>query len=297
MHAHGHSHGDGRAADRRALAVALALIVAFVVVEIVGGLVADSLALLADAGHMLSDALALGLALGASWLATRPATPGRSFGYRRAEILAALVNGAVLVAISVWILVEAGRRLGDEPSVDGSVVIAIGLAGLVVNLAAWRVLHARASESLNVRAAMLHVVADLLGSAGVVVAGTVIVLTGWEPIDAIASIVIAILIFWSAIGVLRESTSVLLEAAPAGLDVEAVGGAMAAYPGVVDVHDLHVWTITSGFPSLSAHVVVEASADCHAVRSELEHVLVERFGLTHTTLQVEHEQGLIQLGR
>lgn len=296
MRGGGHAHGRlGR--DRRALGAALVLILLFAAAEVVGGLVADSLALLADAAHMLSDAGSLGLALGAAWLAGRPATPERSFGYRRAEILAALVNGALLVALAAWIVVEALRRLGDPPDVEGGIVLVVGALGLVVNVAAARVLHGAGGESLNVRAALRHVLADLLGSLGVVVSAVVVLATGWVTADPLVSLVIAGLVLWSAWGVLSESTGILLEAAPAGLDVQAVAHALSAQPGVVGVHDLHVWTITSGFPSLSAHVVVTAAADCHAIRAELERVLHEQFGLEHTTLQVEHEQGLIGITR
>ena len=272
------------------------LVLAFAAVEVAGGLVSGSLALLADAVHMASDAGSLGLALGAAWLARRPPTPGRSFGYARAEILAALTNGAVLVALAIWIFVEAGRRLAHPPEIEGGWVLAVGLAGLVVNLAAARVLW-RPGGSLNIRAALLHVLADLLGSIGVVLAALLVLAFGWERADPIVSIAIGILVLASARGVLRESTAILLESAPEGLDVAGVGHALAAHPGVVGVHDLHVWTITSGFPSLSAHVVVARDADCHAVRRELEQVLHERFGLDHTTLQVEHEQGLLVLQR
>ncbi|HEY7731354.1 MAG TPA: cation diffusion facilitator family transporter [Gaiellaceae bacterium] len=294
-HAH-HAHARG-ADDRRALGAALALVLGFAAVEVVGGLFADSLALLADAAHMLSDAFSLALALGASWLAARPASPQRSFGFRRAEILAALVNGLLLVALALWIFVEAARRLGSPPTVDGGTMLAIGAIGLAVNVLAARLLWRASGESLNVRAALRHVFADLLGSVGVVLAAILVLAAGWERADPVVSIVIGALVLASAWGVLRDSAGILLEAAPAGLDVGELGRTMAAHPGVVGVHDLHVWTITSGFPSLSAHVVVEAGADCHDVRAALEQVLHDRFGLDHTTLQVEHAQGLVQIGR
>ena len=270
---------------------------AFAGVEVVGGLVADSLALLADAVHMLSDAGSLGLALGAAWLASRPPTATRSYGFARAEILAALVNGAVLVALAIWIFVEAGRRLVDPPDVRGGWVLVVGAIGLFVNLVAARVLWRPGGGSLNIRAALLHVLADLLGSFGVVIAGLAVLAAGWERADSVVSILIGVLVLFSAWSVLREATGILLEAAPAGLDVEEVRGAINSHAGVVGVHDLHVWTITSGFPSLSAHVVVQRDADCHAVRRELEQVLRERFELDHTTLQVDHEQGLLALRR
>lgn len=290
-----HAHDHGRA-DRRALALALALVLGFAAVEVVAGLLSGSLALLADAGHMLSDGLALGLALGAALLARRPATPQRSFGWLRAEILAALVNGVVLVLLALWIVVAAVRRLGDPPEVEGAWVLATGAVGLVVNVAAARVLHG-AGDGLNVRAALLHVLADLASSAGVVVAGAIVLLTGWREADPVAGLLIGLLVLLSTRRVLAESVAILLEAAPRGLDVDAVEAAMRREEGVVDVHDLHVWTITSGFPALSAHVLVEPRGDCHAIRLRLERVLRERFALTHTTLQVEHAQGLVQVSR
>jgi cobalt-zinc-cadmium efflux system protein len=297
--AHGHAHGTHArtAADRRALAAALALVLAFAAVEAAGGVVAGSLALLADAAHMLADGFSLALALAASWLAGRPSTPARSFGYRRAEILAALANGVLLVVLALWIFVEAARRLGEPLDVDGGTMLAIGAVGLAVNVLAARLLWPASAESLNVRAALRHVLADLLGSVGVVVAAVLVLALGWERADPVVSIAIALLVLASAWGVLRDSAGILLEAAPAGLDVEELGRAMASHPGVVEVHDLHVWTITSGFPSLSAHVTVNAAADCHEIRAELERVLHDRFGLDHTTLQVEHAQGLVQLER
>jgi cobalt-zinc-cadmium efflux system protein len=296
---HGHAHGLGAraAADRRALGAALALVLGFAGVEAVGGLLADSLALLADAAHMLSDAFSLALALGASWLAGRPATPERTFGYRRAEILAALVNGALLVALAVWIVVEAVRRLGTPPDVAGGAMLAVGAVGLAVNVAAARILWRAGGESLNVRAALRHVLADLLGSVGVLAAAVLVLVAGWDRADPIVSLAIALLVLASAWSVLRDATGILLESAPAGLDVAQLGNAMTTHPGVVGVHDLHVWTITSGFPSLSAHVVVEPGADCHEIRAELESLLRERFELEHTTLQVEHAQGLVQIRR
>ena len=281
-------------APGRALAVALGLVLAFAGVEVVAGVLAGSLALLADAAHMLSDSLALGLALFAAWLAHRPATPERSFGWRRAEVLAALANALVLVALGAWIVWEAVGRLSDPPGVTGGWVLAAGVAGLLVNLAAARVLHG-AGSGLNVRAAMLHVLADLASSAGVVVAGLVVLATGWAYADPLAAILIGLLVVLSTAGVLRETVGVLLEGAPAGMDAREVGAAIASTDGVVGVHDLHLWTITSGFPALSAHVLVAAGADCHAIRRELEALLRDRFELTHTTLQVEHAPGLIDV--
>ncbi len=291
MHAHHHDHGERLVADRRRLGIAFVLILAFMGVEIVGGLVANSLSLLADAGHMVTDAASLGLALGATYLAATPATPQRSFGLRRAEILAALANGVLLVAISIWIIIAAIGRLQDPPDTLGGWMVVVGVIGIGVNLAAAAVTWGGRHGSLNVRAAFLHVIADLLGSIGVVVAGLIVLTTGWRYADPIAAIAIAVLILASSWTILRDSVEVLLETTPRDIDAEAVGRAMVGHSGVREVHDLHIWTITSGFPALSAHVLVDPGADCHAVREELEHVLVERFSLTHTTLQVEHAGG------
>lgn len=268
----------------------------FAGVEALAGAASGSLALLADAAHMLSDSLALGLALFAAWLALRPATPERSFGWRRAEVLAALTNALVLVALGCWIIWAAVGRLSDPPDVTSGLVLAAGAAGLLVNLVAARVLHG-AGSGLNVRAALLHVLADLASSAGVVVAGLIMLTTGWPYADPIAGLLIGVLVVVSTFGVLRETVGVLLEGAPAGMDAREVGAAIASTPGVVGVHDLHLWTITSGFPALSAHVLVAAGADCHAIRRDLDVLLRERFQLTHTTLQVEHAPGLIKLAR
>jgi cobalt-zinc-cadmium efflux system protein len=296
---HGHAHLHERAASTRALAIALALTAAYTVVEVVGGLYTGSLALLADAVHMLSDNLALALALVAAWLATRPATPGRSFGFKRAEVLAALANGVLLVALSIWIFVAAAQRLADPPNVLGGWMLVIAVVGIVVNVAAGAVLFRSRTESLNVDAAFRHVFADLLGSFGVLVAAIVILATGWLQADPIASILIGLLVLGSAWTILRDSTEILLEATPRGIDAIGLGRRLASAPGVVEVHDLHVWTITSGFPALSAHVLVRPGEDCHGRRRELERLLHEEFGIEHTTLQVDHaaEGGLVELAR
>ncbi|MCU0306696.1 MAG: cation diffusion facilitator family transporter [Thermoleophilia bacterium] len=290
-HDHRHDAGGAGSGVRRPLAIALALVSGFAVVELVGGLAGGSLALLADAGHMLGDALALALALGAVTIARRPSTPRHSFGLRRAEILAALVNGVTLVALAIWILVEAAGRLADPPPVAGATTLVIAIAGLGVNLAAGRILMRGERTSLNLRAALLHVGADALGSVGVIVAAVLIMTTGWLYADPLVGILIGVLILLSSWRVLKESVDVLLEAAPEGLDADAVGRRMAAHPGVVEVHDLHVWTITSGFPALAAHVTVARDADCHAVRRGLGAMLAGELGIGHTTLQVEHVGG------
>ena len=286
--AHGHPHPHDHAATRRSLALALALTATFTVVEVVGGLLTGSLALLADAGHMLADDFSLGIALFAGWLARRPATATRTFGFQRAEILAALFNGAALVAISIWIFVEAGRRFADPPEVEGGWLLVIAARGLAVNLAAAAILSRGAPDNLNVAAALRHVFADVLGSIGVITSATVILLTGWDLVDPLISILIGLLVLGSSWTVLRDSIRILLEATPAGIDAQEVGRAMVGVDGVQEVHDLHVWTVTSGFPALAAHVLVGRDDDCHARRRELEEVLRRRFGIEHTTLQVDH---------
>jgi cobalt-zinc-cadmium efflux system protein len=294
---HGHVHD--RVESRRALAIALGLTATYTVVEVVGGLYTGSLALLADAVHMLSDNLALALALSAAWLATRPATPGRSFGFKRAEVLAALANGVLLVALSIWIFVAAVQRLSDPPEVLGGWLLAIAVVGIAVNLASGTVLYRSRSGSLNVDAAFRHVLADLLGSFGVLAAAVVILATGWMQADPIVSILIGFLVLASAWTILRDSTEILLESTPRGIDAVELGGRLASAPGVVEVHDLHVWTITSGFLALSAHVLVRPGEDCHGRRRELERLLHDEFGIEHTTLQVDHasEGGLVELAR
>ncbi|HSC51141.1 MAG TPA: cation diffusion facilitator family transporter [Gaiellaceae bacterium] len=282
------SHSHAHTSARRPLAIALALIVGLMAGEIVFGVVAGSLALLADAGHMLTDAIALVLALVAATYANRPARGRWTFGFRRLEILAAHVNGLLLVAVGVVIVYTAIRRLLDPPEVRGGIVLVVALVGVAVNLVAAAVLHAPSRDSLNVRGAFLHVATDLAAFVGTAVAGAIVLATGWNRADPLASLVVAGLIFWSSISLLRESSRILLEVAPE--EPREVADAMLAVPGVTDVHDLHVWTVGSGFPSLSAHVLVEPGADCHALRQELATLLRERFELEHSTLQVEHAQ-------
>ena len=296
---HDHDHGTG-STTARALVIALGLTATYTVVEVIGGFLTDSLALLADAVHMLSDNVALALALFALWLARRPSTPERTYGYKRAEVLAALANGVALVALAIWIFYEAIQRLSDPPDVLGGWMLVIAFAGIGVNVASGVVLHGARGSNLNVEAAFRHVLADLAGSVGVAVAAITIVLTGWLEADPLISILIGVLVLASSWSILRDSTSILLEAAPRGLDMRSVGEALAAHPGVVEVHDLHVWTITSGFAALSAHVLVGRGEDCHGTRRELERELATRFGIEHTTLQVDHvgeQGGLVELGR
>src|SRR5688500_13119229 len=248
---------------------------------------------------MLGDAGSLGLALFAAWLGSRPASPERTFGYRRAEILAALANGVALVAIAIWIIVEALQRLRDPVEPSGGWVFVVGLVGLALNLGAASLLHRRGSERLNVRGALRPVLADALGSPGVIAAGAIVLFTGWSYAGPLVALAIAVLVLGSSWTLLRDSVAILLEGTPRELDAEEIGRAMIGVPGVREVHDLHVWTITSGFPSLSAHVLVAQGLDCHAKRRELERVLADRFGLSHTTLQVDHADagyGRVDLG-
>jgi cobalt-zinc-cadmium efflux system protein len=295
---HRHPH-DHRSASRRALTIVLLLTLAFTVVEVVGGVLTDSLALLADAGHMVSDVVALALALIALTLAQRPSSPRRSFGFQRAEILAAFVNGLALVLVSAWIVWEAIQRFDDPPEILGGWMLVVALVGLAVNAFAATILLRSGRESLNIDAAFRHVLADLLGSAGVLVAALVIVLTGWERVDPIVSILIAVLIVASAWTILRDSTAILMEETPSGIDADEVARAIVEVDGVASVHDLHVWRITSGFDALSAHVLVGQGEDCHARRRDVERMIAERFGITHTTLQVDHDaaDALIELRR
>jgi len=268
----------------------MGLVVAYMAAEVVGGLASNSLALLADAGHMLADAGALGLSLFAIWAAQRPATPQRTFGYHRMEILAALANGAVLIAISIFIVVEAYRRWLAPPAVQGGLMLAVACGGLVVNLAGLWILHGGRGESLNVRGAWLHVLTDALGSVQAIVAGALISGFGWNWADPLASVMIGILVVFSSWSLLKEAVAVLMEGVPAAIALADVVGAISGVPGVVAVHDLHVWTITSGFVALSAHVVV-APACKEDVLWRVRAVLHERFGIDHSTIQVERAPG------
>jgi cobalt-zinc-cadmium efflux system protein len=281
-------HAHDRSADRRRLAIALALIVALMGVEVAGGILAHSVALLADAGHMLTDAAALAAALAAAALAARPARGPWTFGLGRAEILAAQGNGLVLLLVTLGIVYSSVRRLVSPPHVHGGIVVGVALVGVAVNLAATLVLSGADRTSLNVRGAFLHVATDLAAFVGTAIAGALVLVTGCSRFDPIAGLLVAALMLHSSWSLLRDSGRIFLEAAPTGIDPDAVAATLAADPDVVEVHDLHVWTVTSGFPALAAHVLVSPDADCHAARRRLEQLLAERFGLRHTTLQVDH---------
>jgi len=289
-HAHHHHHRDAgaRRSGRRRLALTLVLVTLYMGAEVVGGLLTHSLALLADAGHMLSDAAALALSLFALWVVDRRRPgPLSTYGYYRAEILAALVNGAALVAIAILIAVEAVARLRAPAAVDAPGMTAVAAGGLVVNLVALALLHGSRGESLNLRGAWLHVASDALGSVQAIAAGVLIWAFGWQWADPLASLLIAVLVVWSAWGLLKEALAVLMEAAPGHIDVDAVRDAMLGVGCVAGVHDLHVWSIASGFECLSAHVVAGDGKERDALLDELRRTLHDRFGIDHITIQLE----------
>lgn len=297
-HGAGHSHGVDPGADKRWLTMALALILGFMAVEVVVGVIAGSLALISDAAHMLTDAASIILALIAIRLAARPARGTYTYGLKRAEILSAQANGLSLLLLGAWLAYEAIRRLLHPPEVAGGLVLATALAGVAVNIAAtWSLSRANRS-SLNVRGAFQHILNDLYAFIATAIAGLVMLLTGFTRADAIASLIVVALMAKAGVELLRDSGRILLEAAPAGLDPDTIGDRLLAEDGVVEVHDLHIWVITSNHPALSAHVLMRPDADCHAARVRMEDVLSEKYGLTHTTLQVDHvNEDLLQVGR
>jgi cobalt-zinc-cadmium efflux system protein len=290
-HDHGHAHGVSADADSRKLAIALALILGFMCFEVAAGIVAESLALLSDAAHMLTDAGALALSLVAIRLARRPAAGALTYGLKRSEILAAAINGSTLLVLGVLIVVEGVRRIVNPPDVEGGIVLVVALVGIAVNLAATGVLASANRQSLNIEGAFQHILTDLAAFVGTAIAGAVVLATGFTEADGIAALFVAALMLRAAYMLLRESGRVFLEAAPRGLDPELIGQRMAGTPGVCEVHDLHVWEVTSGFPAMSAHILVGRNTDCHDVRRTLEVVLHDEFEIEHTTLQVEHEGG------
>ncbi|HST24573.1 MAG TPA: cation diffusion facilitator family transporter [Gaiellaceae bacterium] len=297
MHSHHHHELDSSRAQRGALGTALALILGLTAAELAAGIYGHSLALLADAGHLVSDAAALGFALLAASMAIRPAQGRWTFGFRRLEILAAQANGLTLALVGIWIVYSAVRRLVSPPVVHGGIVLVVALVGIAVNLAATTVLSRASRESLNVRGAFLHVATDLVAFVGTAIAGGIVLATGWNRADPIASLLVAALMFWAAYSLVRESTAIFLELSPREIAPDEVGRAIVGVPHVVEAHDLHVWTVTSGFQAVSAHVLVEPGADCHGVRRTIEEVLREQFDLEHTTLQVDHAPpSVVQLG-
>jgi cobalt-zinc-cadmium efflux system protein len=302
-HGHAHAHGGGAGRNQRRLSLVLVLAAAYMVAEVVGGLLANSLALLADAGHMLSDVGALALSLFAVWMAQKPASPRRTYGLHRTEILAALANGATLVAISFYIIYEAWHRLQVPQEVAGVTVMLIATGGLLVNLAGLWVLHGGRDESLNMRGAWLHLLTDAMGSVGAILSGVAVWWMGWMWADAAVSVLISVLVLYSAWHLLRAAVEVLLEAVPAHIDLEAVRKAMLEVDDVEEVHDLHVWTITSGMDAMSGHVVVGERGERRPsgeILRELHRLLHDRFRLGHATIQIEprgfEEQRCVPLG-
>lgn len=289
QHVHLYTCKPGDAGNQRRLSITLVLVVVYMVVELVGGMLTNSLALLADAGHMLGDAAALGLALFALWFARRPASSKHTFGYYRTEILAALANGATLIAVAGIILIEAIQRLGQPPDVEGGLMTGIAVGGLVVNLLGLWILSGGRHDSLNVRGAWLHVFTDMLGSVQAIVAGVLILKFGWTWADPVASILIAVLVVYSAWALLKESVAVLMQRAPGHVDIDELRAGILALDGVAGVCDLHVWTITSGMDSMSAHVVVEDGRGDRLMLQQVRDLVHQRFGIDHVTIQLEPE--------
>lgn len=288
-HDHDHSHAAGSRAQSRPLAIALGITLTFLIVEVIGGIITNSLALLADAGHMLTDVASLALALFAIWLAQRPATARRSFGFYRAEVLAALVNAVSLIVVSIFIFIEAFKRFGDPPEINSTPMLVVAVLGLLANAAsAWVLMRGGGHQhNLNMRGAFLHVVGDMLGSVGAIAAALVMMVSDWYLVDPLLSAGIGLLVLWNAWRLMRESVDVLLEATPAGIDTNEVASAIATESGVDGVHDLHIWTLTSGFVALSAHVHITEPMRWNATCVALTDLVRERFGILHVTLQPE----------
>ncbi|MBL7496457.1 cation transporter [Frankia sp. CNm7] len=290
-HGHGgHQHRPSASADARLLWAALALIGGFMVVEVVIGLLVGSVALLSDAAHMLTDAAALALALVAMRLAARPAGGRLTYGWRRVEILSAQANGFTLLAFAVVLAIEAGQRLAHPPEVAGFPVLVTALAGIVVNIAATALLARADRRSLNVEGAFQHVLTDLFAFIATALAGAVILLTGFTRADPLAALVVAALMIRAGVGLIRDTGRVIMEAAPVGIDPAEIGQALAAIDEVTDVHDLHVWEVTSGMPALSAHLLVDEAGDCHRVQDTARLLLRDRWHIDHVTLQVDHAE-------
>jgi cobalt-zinc-cadmium efflux system protein len=286
-HAHDHSHGHAHETSKRRLLVVLSITAIFMVVELIGGLLSNSLALIADSAHMLTDVGALGLSLFVLWFSRRPAGEAKTYGYLRLEILAALVNGVALVVISGMIFWQAYQRLLAPEEVEGGLMLVVAIAGLLVNVVAAKLLHSSAGHSLNVRGAYLHVLGDLVGSVGAVAAAIIILTTGFTIADPAISIFVGILILIASWKLVRESVDVLLEAVPAHIDVGAVRRAIDEIPGVDNVHDLHVWTVTSGFLAMSGHAVCHDPTQNQRILAEIHRCMRDTFGIQHVTVQLE----------
>lgn len=285
-----HNKSERRSTLQMNLRHVLLITGAFMVIEVIGAFLTQSLALLADAGHMLTDVAALGLSAFAMWMAARPSTPEKSYGYHRAEILAAVTNAVALLLLATWILYEAYRRVFEPPHVLGVPMLLIGLVGLAVNVASMKLLDGHADESLNVRSAYLEVLSDAISSIGVILGGAIIWTTGWSLIDPLLSVGISVFIVWRTWTLLSQAVHVLMEGVPSHLDAREVGNAMFSVPGVKGVHDLHIWSITSGLDALSSHVVVPVGQNRDAVLQGLQQLLQERFRIDHVTLQIVEER-------
>lgn len=294
----GHSHGIKEDADSKRLAIALGLIVGFMAVEVVVGILAHSLALLSDAAHMLTDAGALVMSLVVIRLVRRPSGGNLTFGLKRAEILSAQANGGTLLVLAGLIVYEGINRLVTPPAAGGKAILIVALVGIVVNLGATWQLSKANRESMNIEGSFKHILTDLIAFIATAIAGGVILATGWTRADGVAALFVAVVMLWAAYGLLKDSGRVLLEAAPEGMSVEKIGKAIAGHTNVSSLHDLHVWEVSSGFAALSAHVLVPEGGDCHGIRRELEQMLDERFGIDHTTLQVDHQsEQLLKIGQ
>lgn len=288
-HSHGHSHGDAKKLSKKRLFTVLALTGSFMIIEAIGGFMTGSLSLVADAGHMLGDVAALALAVFAMWLSSKPANASRTFGYHRSEILAALANSVMLVVISIFVFGEAISRFSNPPTVQSMPMLIVAIGGLVVNLISMQLLTDSAEKSLNAKAAYLEVFSDMISSAGVIVASIVMMNTGWYIADPLLSALLAIFILWRTWGLLKESIDILMENAPDHVNLQELTAAISAVSGVVAVHDLHVWTITSGMVSMSGHVAIQENADPEAILDQLKELLEHKYEINHTTIQLERE--------
>lgn len=289
-HDHSHSgHNHRHNANKKALTISFFLIAGFMFVEFIGGYLTNSLALISDAGHMLSDAVALGLSLSALIFGARAATPSKTYGYKRFEILAALLNGIVLVLLAIFIFKEAIERLSAPPHVIGGGMVTISIIGLLINIVVAWILHSKGSteENLNVRSAFLHVIGDLLGSVGAIVAAILIILFGWYIADPIASMIVSVLVLYSGWNVLKESVNILMEAKPANIDFEEVTRLLKSIDGVEDIHDLHIWMITSDFTVMTVHLHVRAKSDRDQILEQAKRSILEEYGIKHVTIQIE----------
>jgi cobalt-zinc-cadmium efflux system protein len=291
-HHHGHNHGNSREGNKKGLLIALIITTGIMFLEFFGGLITNSLALLSDSGHMLSDASSLALSLGAMWFAGRAATPAKTYGYYRFEILAAFLNGVTLFLIAGFIVYEAYERMFDPPTVSSGTMMLIAFIGLLANLlSAWALIKkGDVKDNVNLRSAYLHVLGDALGSVGAILAGAIMLLFDWYWADPIISVLVALLILKSAWGIISHSVHILMEGTPAGIDTQSVRDELESIPGVRNIHDLHIWTITSGMNSLSCHILIKDEEDGQAILQKAINIIEEKFHINHTTIQVEKSQ-------